>query len=97
MPDGFFVAAAPPQHVAQIVVRFGGIRTQRDAAFIMRDRRVEIVKFCKQVAEIVMRAREAGIDRQRALVAADCLLVTACCVEAATDVDVRVRQGRIGR
>jgi hypothetical protein len=63
----------------------------------MNDRRVKIVEFGVQIAEIVVRAGKAGIDRQRPLVAADRLLVTARCMERAAEVDVCVRQAGIGR
>ena len=97
MRDGFLGAAALLQYIGEIVVRFGGSRTQRDGTFVVNDRGVEIVELDEQIAEIVVRVRKAGIDRQRPLVAANRLLAAARCMEAATEVDVCVGQAGIGR
>ena len=63
----------------------------------MNDRRVEVVEFDEQIAEILVRVCKAGIDRQRPLVAADRLFATARCMEAAAEVDMCVRQAGTGR
>ena len=78
-------------------MRLGRSRTQRQRTFVMHHGGVEIVEFGEQIAEIEMGVREAGIDGQRPVIAADRLLAAAGGVEAAAEIDVGVDQAGLDR